>query len=197
MRNKTKTINKKGGFSILEVMSAIFILSVGMGGALSLMNQTLSAASVVKQRVTASYLAQEGIEIVRNIRDTNWLQSRGDPSKSPWDDGLDDGSCSSPTPCQLEVDYKTTTFFDTTYFEKCIDSGSNCKSYTTGTFLNIDTDGFYGYEVSDAQTKFKRKITIDKPQADKIEVTVEVIWEERGRAHSFIVLERITNWYEK
>ena len=84
-------MNKKG-FTLLEVITAIFILTVGVGGALSLMNQTLSTASIIEQRLIASYLAQEGIEIVRNIRDTNWLQSRDPNKSSPWYDGL----CTSP-----------------------------------------------------------------------------------------------------
>lgn len=179
------------GFTVLEVITAIFILTVGVGAALSLMNQTLATGSVVEQRLIASHLAQEGIEIVRNIRDTNWLQSR-DPSKSsPWDDGL----CSSP-PCEWEADYTTVTFFDTADFERCSDPGFNCQTYSE-TFLNIDTDGFYSYKTADAQTKFKRKIRIEKPQADEIKVIVEIIWQERGRHHSFTVLEHITNWYEQ
>jgi hypothetical protein len=171
-------------------MTAIFILSVGVGAALSLMNQTLATGSVIEQRLIASYLAQEGIEIVRNIRDTNWLQSR---SKScAWDDGL---LCNSP-PCEWEADYTTVTFLGTTDFEQCTDPGSNCRGYT-GTPLNIESAGFYGYGPADAQTRFKRKITIEKPSADEIKVIVDVTWEERGRSHVFTTLEYITNWYEQ
>lgn len=179
------------GFTVLESITAIFILTVGVGAALSLINQTLATASVVEQTLIASYLAQEGIEIVRNIRDTNWLQSREPGKNSPWDDGL----CNSP-PCYWEVDYTTVTFFNTADFEQCSDPGSNCQSYNE-TFLNIDTDGFYSYGPADAQTKFKRKITIEKPQADEIKVKVEIIWQERGKPHSFTALEYITNWYEQ
>jgi len=180
------------GFTILEVTTAIFILTVGVGAALSLMNQTLSLGSVIKQKLIASYLAQEGIEIVRNIRDTNWLQSRDSGKSSPWDDGL---LCAFP-PCDWEADYSTVTFLDTADFEQCSSPGSNCRDYNE-TFLNIDTDGFYSYEISDSQTKFKRKIIIEKPSADEIKVIVDVTWEERGRSHSFTVLEYITNWYEQ
>jgi len=194
LKKKTlKNPKADSAFTVLEVMTAIFILSVGVGAALSLMNQTLATGSVVEQTLIASYLAQEGIKIVRNIRDTNWLQSRDSSKSSPWDDGL----CSSPY-CEWEVDYTTVTFFNTADFEKCSDPGSNCQGYTgTGTFLNIDTDGFYSYEISDPQTKFKRKITIEKPQADEIKIMVDIIWQERGRTHTFTALEYIRNWYEQ
>ncbi len=182
------------GFTVLESITAIFILTVGVGAALSLMNQTLATGSVVEQTLIASYLAQEGIEIVRNIRDTNWLQSREPGKNSPWDDGL----CSSP-PCEWEADASTTTFFDTVDFERCSDNPvSNCRAYTTGTFLNIESaTGFYGYGPADVQTKFKRRITIEKPQADEIKIKVEIYWQERGRTHNFTALEYIRNWYEQ
>ena len=180
-------------------MTAVFILTVGAGAALSLINQTLATASVVEQTLIASYLAQEGIEIVRNIRDTNWLQSRDSSKSSPWDDGLICGvaPCICATlPCEYEADYTTVTLEKTADFEKCTDPGFNCQAYNE-TLLNIDTDGFYSYGPADAQTKFNRKITIEKPQSDEIKITVEIIWQERGRPHSFTALEHITNWYEQ
>ena len=164
------------GFTVLEVITAIFILTVGVGAALSLMNQTLATGSVVEQTLIASYLAQEGIEIVRNIRDTTWLEKRNNPSLA-WDEYLQINAAG------WEADYDSQTL--------------NPYSDTS---LNIESaTGFYGYGPADpqAQTKFKRKITIEKPQTDEIKVNVEIIWQERGRTHSFTVLEYITNWYEQ
>lgn len=169
---KIKEIFKSdAAFTILEVITAIFILTIGAGASFSLMNQTLSASSIVEQKAIASYLTQEGIEIVRNIRDSTWLEKRTNPSLS-WDEylGVD----------EWEVDYDSQTL----------------TSYT-GTPLYIQTNNFYGYDVSDVQTKFIRKITIEKPEEYKIEVSVEVEWEERGRTHTFTALEYITNWYEQ
>ena len=163
---------KSKGFTILEVITAVFILTVGVGASLSLINQTLSAATVVEQKLIASYLAQEGIEIVRNIRDSTWLEKRSDPSLA-WDEYLGLGD--------WEADYDSQTL----------------TSYS-GAFLYIQVNGFYGYEISSAQTGFTRKITIEKPNPpNEIKVIVEVGWEERGRTHSFTVLEYITNWYEQ
>lgn len=164
---------KSKGFTILEVITAVFILTIGVGASLSLINQTLSAATVVEQRLIASYLAQEGIEIVRNIRDSTWLEKRSNPTLV-WDQYLGLGD--------WEADYDSQTL----------------TSYG-GTLLYIQANGFYGYEISSAQTRFTRKITIaETSPADpnKRKVLVEVEWEERGRTHSFTALEYITNWYE-
>jgi type II secretory pathway pseudopilin PulG len=191
MRSSQNTKRYPTGFTLLEVIGAIFILTVGAGSAFILISQTLSAASLVKERLIASYLVQEGIEIVRNIRDTNWLQARDPTKTSPWDDGL---ICLTP-PCHWQVDYTTRTFTDTADFEHCSDPGYyNCHSYD-GTPLKID-GGFYNY-TSGTETKFKREITIEEPSTSTIKVEVKVEWTERGRTHNFKALEYLTNWYEK
>ena len=180
---KIKSASTNKGFTLLEVIVAIFILTVGVGSAFMLISQTLSAASLVKENLIASYLVQEGMEIVRNIRDTNWLQF------SPWDDGL---ICLTPS-CDFQADYATLTFTETTDFEKCSDPGYNCHSYD-GHPLKID-GGFYNY-TSGTETKFKRKITIKKVDSDNIKVEVNVGWTERGRTHNLKALEYLTSWYE-
>jgi prepilin-type N-terminal cleavage/methylation domain-containing protein len=167
-------MNNKG-FTLLEVIAAIFILTVGIGSALVLISQTLSAASLAKERLIASYLVQEGIEIVRNIRDTNWLKSR--TATTTWDDGLPNGD--------WQADYLSQNL--TTY-----------PSYDTSPlFLNIDANNFYSYSSGGSPTIFKRKITISEKTSDSMRVDVEVSWQERGRTHNFKALEYLTNWYEK
>ncbi len=171
---------EKLGFTLLEVITAIFILTVGIGGAFALLRQSLSGASMVELKVTAAYLAQEGIEIVRNIRDSNWLESRS--SSVSWDDGLT--NCQSPNCC--EGDYKIYT---------SLTNVSNCNSSNLR-YLNIDTNGFYSYD-SGTPTKFKRKIIITPKGSDKMEVKVIVEWQERERSHSIEVVEDLSNWYER
>jgi Tfp pilus assembly protein PilV len=65
-------IKSGSGFSILEVVIAIFIITMGLVGVLSLVAQNLQVKYVNKNGIIASMLAQEGIELVRNRRDENW-----------------------------------------------------------------------------------------------------------------------------
>jgi len=172
----------------MEAIVAIFVITAGIVGVSSLVAQTISSATFSKDRLIAAYLAQEGIEIVRNIRDTNWLEG----TTNPWDEGLT--SCS--TGC--EVDYYCTTVVDP---DATNPPSHNClASYGTGNFLKLDTNNFYNYATG-TETKFKRKITISKEEYpagsgryDKMIVTVEVFWEERGKPHSFPVQENLYNW---
>lgn len=75
----------KRGFTLIELMVVATVLSIGIIGAMNSIRQVFIYARLLSSRLTAAYLAQEGIEIVRNIRDTNWVES------SSWDDGITTG----------------------------------------------------------------------------------------------------------
>ena len=77
-----KILNKNRGFTILEVLVAVFIITVGGLAAYAMVQQIVFDTFSSSYRLTAAYLAKEGIEIVRNIRDTNWLEAEN------WDNGL-------------------------------------------------------------------------------------------------------------
>ena len=166
----------KRGFTLLEVIIAISILTVAIGGIYALIQQTLRAASLANSKLIAAHLSQEGVEIVRNFRDNNWLNQRFSTSTS-WRAGLGAGD--------YEVDYDDTV--PTSFVGE-------------GRYLYIGgTNGFYTYLNSpgDIQTKFKRKITITDTGVgdDEIEVAVKVFWQERGGEYEIEVVENLYNWY--
>jgi len=66
----------KKGFTLLEVLISLAIITIGIVGVFALIQQTVSLLPVSEQRLTASYLAQEGMEIVRNLRDANIVKGQ-------------------------------------------------------------------------------------------------------------------------
>ena len=61
---------KGDGFTLVETLVAISIFTVSILGIMSVLASGISQTSYAKQKMIASYLAQEGIECIRNIRDT-------------------------------------------------------------------------------------------------------------------------------
>ena len=162
-----------GGFTLLEVMVAIFVITVGVAGAMTILQMTVFLASISSSRLTATYLAQEGIEIVRNVRDTNWLEAR--TVANDWDEGLTNcsGGCIADYTYSSQLDPILLAY--------------------AGQFLNIDGNGFYSYS-PDTPTKFQRKIIIQKPNFDRLDVAVQIIWSEKGKPYNFSAQENLYNW---
>lgn len=165
-------INMKKGFTILEVILAISVLTLAIGGSFGLLQQTLSAASLSNSKLIAVYLAQEGIEIARNIRDNNWLNQRTIPGLS-WKEGLNIG------PNEASYDSALISLI-----------GDARNLYID------DTNGFYNYNENGTKTKFKRIITITETGDDALDVAVNVQWQEKiGGTQSIEVREILYNWY--
>jgi hypothetical protein len=167
----------KKGFTLLEATIGIFIIVVGLVGGISAVLQIVSLSSFSSARLTAAYLAQEGIEIIRNVRDGNWLEARTATS-TPWDEGLT--GCSSG--CIADYNHS--------YGPNTTDPAFHAFS---GQYLNLGSSGFYGYGAGN-QTNFQRKIIIQKPDANRLEVTVEITWSERGKSYAFSAQENLYNW---
>lgn len=62
--------NFKKGYTLIEALVAISIFSVSILGLLIALSQGISDTGYAKKKVAAAYLAAEGIECVRNTRDT-------------------------------------------------------------------------------------------------------------------------------
>ena len=65
---------KRKAETLLEVIIAIFVVALGTTTASTLIISAIQANTFSKDNLVALNLAVEGIEAVRNIRDTNWLK---------------------------------------------------------------------------------------------------------------------------
>lgn len=167
----------KNGFTLLEVMAAVFVVTVGLIGIFIVIQNLSTYTAYAKDRLVASYLAQEGMEIIRNIRDTNWLERSTTPD-NPWDEGLLTGCLNN-----CEVDYTTPTVPDPIIL-----------SYEDRNLKIDPNNGFYKYDCSGCpESKFTRKITITPDGTDALTVKVSVSW-PKGKAE---VLEKLYNWQEE
>jgi prepilin-type N-terminal cleavage/methylation domain-containing protein len=183
------SLKNQKGFTIIEIIIAIFILSVSIIGVYSAFSAMKVLTSGSTDKLMASYLAQEGVEIVINIRDQNWINMSIIPNVN-WDDGLAEN-----TDCThgCEVDYQTTGT-----------ALNPLRPWTSdGNYLRIDSSGFYGYStINSTPTKFKRKITITTLNDHVLKVISEVFWDVKPnilnplRTQESVKIEEVLyNWY--
>ncbi len=71
-------------FTLIEVLIAILIISIGILGAFSLMTFSISTYEETSQKIIEINLARQGIEQIRNLRDNNWR------SGIEWNNGIQD-----------------------------------------------------------------------------------------------------------
>jgi hypothetical protein len=67
---------------MLEVIVASGVIVTAVSAALTLVQSSLSGAKTSEEQIIAYTLAQESVEVVRHMRDSNWLAGRD------YDDGL-------------------------------------------------------------------------------------------------------------
>ena len=67
--------NNQSGFTLTEVLIGIMILTVAIVSATNLLVGLIQTNQNNVVTLQAYYLAQEGAESMRNIRDTNWLHN--------------------------------------------------------------------------------------------------------------------------
>ncbi|MFA5927219.1 MAG: prepilin-type N-terminal cleavage/methylation domain-containing protein [Patescibacteria group bacterium] len=75
------TAKHKKGFGLIEVLLASVITAMMLGALISVGRVALASNQNALERTQAAYLAQQGIEVVRQIRDTNWI----DGGTTSWD----------------------------------------------------------------------------------------------------------------
>ncbi len=155
------------GFTLIEVTVSLFILSIAITAILALMTSNDQAALSVKNNYIASGLVQEGMEIVRNLRDTDSLADLS------FGASLADGT--------YVGQWNSTTL-------SSVNEGSQ-------PFLNINSNnGLYSYDAG-TPTIFKRLITVSTPR-DGIEkkIVVTVSWQERSQSKVVTAENHLLNW---
>ncbi len=75
---KIASNNDQLGQTLIETLVAIFILVTGLGSAIGLAIYSFRATDASSKQIVATALARQSVEGVKNIRDSNWLNSSDD-----------------------------------------------------------------------------------------------------------------------
>lgn len=189
LMNTSKVQNKrninKSGFTLVETFVAILILTFSIAGPLSIAQKGLSSAYLAKDKVIASYLAQDAVEWVRYVRDSFALTGTDPNTLHSW--MLGDGSTSFAQNCIGQVCY-----IDTLKPFSDPDSAFVCSG-TCPVMYRDDNDpalpGVYGY--SGTATTFVRTVNVTFVNDDEANVFVTVSWKTGSHERTFELNEHL------
>jgi prepilin-type N-terminal cleavage/methylation domain-containing protein len=190
MQNFLKNIKEsKEGFTLVETLVSITIFSVAILGLLSILASSITDTTYAKQEMIAGYLAQEGIEYVRNARD-NYVLYNYDPNNP--DRALTDfvtnkiAMCNSgPQACGFNSSVMPISFV------LCGSDSTQCKLH----FNN----GVYNDTSSGVDSGFSRRIWFTVNNAygsDDINIYSEVDWKQGSTQKSITFSEDLFNWVQ-
>ncbi len=132
----SKHITQKG-FTIVETLVAIGILMISIAGPLTIAHKGLRSALLAHDQVTASYLAQDAMEYLKNVRDINIIEGRD------WTDGIN--LCSDGQKCSVNTltgnpSTAPGTTLPTNGLSPCVPS-TTCKIYKSSGGYSDDSSG--------------------------------------------------------
>lgn len=176
---------KNRAFTLVETLVAISIFTVSLLGIMSVLASGISHTNYAKKKITAAYLAQEGIEYMRNMRDTYVLYTA--TTANDWDDFKNAiNSCGNPG-----NDTKNCYFDDAGTIQSC--GNSLCV-----TPLKYEaSNGKYNY-TSGVNSGFTRSIQVRYPSGPNgdIKISSIVYWTQGSGTRSITFSENLFNWYE-
>ena len=131
-------------------------------------------------------MAQEGIEYIRNMRDTYVLY----PVNGIWNDFKNElDSCNSGDKCG----FNTALYIfplDNDFIKKCASDPNICKVFLRNGTYNTNGDG--------VDSGFARKIWMNKfpGNNDEVKIFSEVSWTQGSRDYTITFSENLFNWTE-
>ncbi len=172
----------RSGQSLVELMIAMSVLTTGFLGTLALLSRSLTLNRTVTDRNVATYLAAEGIEVVKNLVDANIYEG------SAWNCGVNSNtyvvSYNSLPPgaaCPGQGLVVATPANRQVYFDP-----------TTNIYVNGNPGG------SAVLTAYQRAVTVQRdgtaPDEDRLIVTATVTWTDVAGAEQVTLQDQFVNW---
>mgnify|MGYP001568701249 CR=1 FL=1 len=190
----------RSGFTLLETLIALGVILAATVGPVSLITRGLADFSFSKNKLTAVNLAQEGIELVRSVRDNNVIcDALNGAANWQWNKNPESQSVFSNITAGVAVD--RTVVIDCGVGGVSIVVPILSSSCSENLRYNSST-GIYGYE-GDRETIFSRCVTVDVPSgapqegipaSDKMNITSTVQWNERQIQRVLTLSESLYNW---
>jgi prepilin-type N-terminal cleavage/methylation domain-containing protein len=166
---------KNSGFTLVEALVAIFILSISVSSMLGVTASTASSARYANNEIAANYLLQEAVDSIRNSRDTLAFQMLG--AGGNWNTFLNrygysgNSKCFSANGCILDIETFNGSDIGGTDVRGC--TGACAPLYYDANATKL----FYNYNGSvGVVSKFTRTVkmtTTGNPDEIKVKATLD------------------------
>jgi type II secretory pathway pseudopilin PulG len=195
---KKNIFKKQYGFSLIETLIAVSILMIAIAGPLSLVQAGLFSSIHQRNQIVATYLAQEAVEFIKNLRDTNSYTQFNPPSKN-WLAGPDGvtlltTTCSDSIGCYVDPHGKLGGAF-----VQIATPSSPKVLYQNNTDEGVFM--YYSYDNGGTATSYKRTVKLaevsgntENGQVNEVAVTVIIEWMDNLVPRSYVVHENIYNY---
>lgn len=168
-------------FSLIETAIVLFVVSLGLLALVTLSVNNVKSRTVNKNALTAQFLAAEGLDLVRNVRDNNFLENT---TSTPiaWDRYI----VPSSTGATYKVDFQT--------FQPTAITGLSQAKLQLATSTNAN---FYVHNAGAPDSLFSRLITLTGADASPVSSTVAVLvqWNDQGQTYSYTLSSLLYDWY--
>ncbi len=166
---KTFLKHSSPAFTIIEMLIAVFIFTVAISALTFMAGNGIRSARLSQDRIVAEYLATEGMEVVRNVRDSAFLA--GLPSTT-WEAVFGIG-VTGPGGCfSTLASGSSSVSCEFNYNAVGVPELGTCSSCSL--YLDPSTH-VYSYD-SGNPTPYTREIFIDEISPTEIRVRVRVEW---------------------
>ncbi len=176
------------GFGLLEVLISTGILAMIVGAAVTLATSSLKNSILGTNRTVASQLAQEGIELARQMRDTSYIDGGALGTANSWTSYFDLAKCSGPTAaCQLKQDPNKRWMF--VLGAEVIDVVGGASDATTTAFTRS-----LRVEPVDALSILVPSNAGGEGEPLALKITSTVSWQDHGRTPTAVSATVLTDW---
>jgi prepilin-type N-terminal cleavage/methylation domain-containing protein len=187
------------GFTLVETLVAVAILATSIVGPFVAIQTALKASYSARDQLVATMLAQEGIEYVRGVRDSNYLYNIKNPTlpQVSWLAGIDDSAgstvnCVDPVPTDGTARRCVVDPTGSTPVRLCNSNGAGtCDQLNYVQSLRIYTQATPSGYVPSA---FTRTMTLSKVGTAEMQVTVTVTFTSVRQGYTVTLTERLANW---
>ena len=184
------------GFTLIETLVAVTILTLAVAGPLYTASRAIVAAQNARDQLTASYLAQEGIEHVRAMRDNKYLASYqaggATVSSTAWNNFLNGAApdtasilqCRAPKLCTLDP------------VQGSASPLTPCPGNACTTPLYLLSNGVYSQQnlSGSTATPFIRTIQATDVSATDERIVSTVRWSFHGIPYSVTTTDHLSPW---